>query len=125
MNGEDTSRPRERWIGAAAAISGLGCLVLRPFVSAVLWAAILCFTTWPLFSRLDAAMGGRRTLAASLATLLLSAIIVTPVAILVSRLSGSVAETITATRKLIAEGPTTPPAWVASVPLVGGPLAAW
>ncbi|MEN6426369.1 MAG: hypothetical protein ABFE13_13495, partial [Phycisphaerales bacterium] len=27
----------------------MGCvLVLRPFISAILWAAILCFATWPV-----------------------------------------------------------------------------
>jgi predicted PurR-regulated permease PerM len=38
----------------------LGCgLVLKPFTSAILWAAILCFATWP---RIGAATGcrGRR-----------------------------------------------------------------
>jgi predicted PurR-regulated permease PerM len=86
----------ERWIGAAAvAVLALACvLILRPFISAALWAAILCFTTWPLFTRLKAKLGGRSTMAASLATLALSAIIIAPVAILVSRLSGNVAEMI-------------------------------
>ena len=100
-------------------------LILRPFISAALWAAILCFTTWPLFTRLKAKLGGRPTMAASLATLALSAIIIAPVAILVSRLSGNVAEIIDATRKFIHEGPAAPPAWVTSLPLVGDRLAAY
>ena len=117
----------ERWIGAAAvAVLALACLlILRPFISAALWAAILCFTTWPLFARLKAKLGGRPTMAASLATLTLSAIIIAPVAILVSRLSGNVAEIIDATRKFIHEGPAAPPAWVTSLPLVGSRLAAY
>src|SRR5581483_8421558 len=45
-------------------------------------------------------------------------------AILVSRLSGNVADIIDATRKFIHERPTAPPAWVASLPLVGNRLAA-
>ena len=51
----------ELWIGGAAAlVLGLLCLlVLRPFISAVLWAGILCFTTWPLFLRLENLLGGR------------------------------------------------------------------
>src|SRR5215471_5577382 len=98
------------WIVAAAvALLGLGCLlILRPFVSAALWAAILCFSTWPLFIRLKAGLGGRPAMAASLATLALSAIIIAPVAILVSRLSGNVTEIIAATRKFIHEGPSAP-----------------
>jgi len=54
----------ELWIGGAAVVVlGFLCLlVLRPFVSAALWAAILCFTTWPLFLRLENLLGGRGTL---------------------------------------------------------------
>ena len=126
----DVERTRsivEGWIGAAAvAVLALACLlILRPFISAALWAAILCFTTWPLFTRLKAKLRGRQTMAASLATLALSAIIIAPVAILVSRLSGNVAEIIDATRKFIHEGPAAPPAWVTSLPLVGSRLAAY
>jgi predicted PurR-regulated permease PerM len=126
-DGDRTRSIIERWIGAAAgAVLALACLlILSPFISAALWAAILCFTTWPLFIRLKAKLGGRPTLAASLATLVLSAIIVAPVAILVSRLSGNVAEIIDATRKFIHEGPAAPPAWVTSLPLVGSRLAAY
>jgi len=128
MNNRLETRARiEPWIGVAAvALLGFGCiLILLPFISAALWAAILCFTTWPLFVRLKVALGGRRTLAATLATLLLSAIIVTPIAILVSKLSGNVSEIIAASQRLIHEGPPAPPAWVASIPLFGGHLASW
>jgi predicted PurR-regulated permease PerM len=125
-DGEQTGGTIERWIGTAAvAILAVACLLtLRPFISAALWAAILCFSTWPLFVRLTVALGGRRTLAAALATLLLSAIIIAPAAILVSRITANTAEIIEALRKLIHEGPPAPPAWVASVPIVGPRLAA-
>lgn len=114
----------ERWIAlVAVALLAFGCLViLRPFISAALWAAILCFTTWPLFIRLDVQLGGRRALAASIATLLLAAVIVVPVAILVSKISGSVTEVIAATTKLLREGPPKAPAWVASIPEIGPSL---
>jgi predicted PurR-regulated permease PerM len=46
------------------------------------------------------------------------------VAIIVSQLSGNITEIIETSRKLIHEGPPAPPAWVASVPLVGQRLAA-
>jgi len=126
IEGEQIRENNERWTGiAAVAILAVACmLILRPFISAALWAAILCFATWPLFTRLRTELGGRRVLASSLATLLLSAVIIVPVAILVSRLSGNITEIIEASRKLIHEGPPAPPAWVASVPLIGPRLAA-
>src|SRR5206468_11346737 len=47
----------------------IGCVVvLWPFLSALLWAIVLCFTTWPVYARLLRVMGGRRTLAALLMT---------------------------------------------------------
>ena len=115
----------ELWIGGTAVVLlGLLCLlVLRPFISAALWAAILCFTTWPLFLRLEEVLGGRRTLSALIATLLLAAIIVVPVVILGATLADNVSALVSASQKLIQEGPPSPPDWVASVPLIGGKVA--
>jgi predicted PurR-regulated permease PerM len=98
-------------------------LVLRPFISAALWAGILCFTTWPLYLSLETMLGGRRTLSALIATLLLAAVIVVPVAILGATLADNVKALISATQKLIHDGPPSPPDWVASVPLVGNHIA--
>jgi predicted PurR-regulated permease PerM len=115
----------ELWIGGAAVVLlGLLCLlVLRPFISAALWAAILCFTTWPLFHKLENLLGGRRTLSALIATLLLAAIIVVPVVILGATLADNVSALISASQKLIQEGPPKPPDWVANIPLIGGKVA--
>jgi predicted PurR-regulated permease PerM len=115
----------ELWIGGSAVVLlGLLCLlVLRPFISAALWAVILCFTTWPLFLRLEELLGGRRTLSALIATLLLAAIIVVPVVILGATLADNVSALISASQKLIQEGPPSPPDWVASIPLIGSHVA--
>ncbi|HUO04266.1 MAG TPA: AI-2E family transporter [Candidatus Binataceae bacterium] len=117
--------PIEWWIGigAVAALAVACALILLPFISAGLWAAILCFTTWPLFAQLNVKLGGRRTLAATIATLILSGIIIAPVAILASKLSSNLTEIIAATHELVKSGPPGPPSWVASIPLVGPSLA--
>lgn len=117
----------EVWIGATvAALLAFGCLlILRPFISAALWALILCFTTWPLFTRLEGIVGERRTLAASIATLVLAAIVVTPVAILVASLSRNISEVIVASQRLIHAGPPPLPSWVANTPLVGNRLSSY
>ena len=51
----------EQWITLAVLIVLVaGCyLVLQPFLSAVLWAIILCCTTWPVFNRLHHITRGR------------------------------------------------------------------
>jgi predicted PurR-regulated permease PerM len=117
--------PIELWIGGAAVVVlGLLCvLVLRPFISAALWSAILCFTTWPLFLSLENLLGGRRTLSALIATLFLAAVIVVPVAILGATLADNVTALIAAAQKLIHEGPPSPPDWVATIPFIGSRVA--
>ena len=60
----------------ALALLGAGCiLVLWPFLTALVWAAILASTSWPAFLWLDRAVGGRRLLAASLMTLLVTVVL--------------------------------------------------
>jgi len=115
----------ELWVGGiAVVVLAILCLmVLRPFISAALWAVVLCFTTWPLFLTLEEMLGGRRTLSALVATLLLAAIIVTPVVILGATLADNVSALIAASQRLIEQGPPSPPDWVASIPLVGGHIA--
>lgn len=119
--------PIELWIGGAAVVMlGLLCLlVLRPFISAALWAVVLCFTTWPLFHTLEDVLGGRRTLAALIATLLLAAIIIVPVAILGATLADNVSGLISASQKAIEQGPPTPPDWVASIPVAGSHITSY
>ena len=59
--------PRLEKIGglAALALLILGCfVVLRPFIPALLWAGILCYSTWPFFLWLARRVGGRRNVAA-------------------------------------------------------------
>ncbi len=55
---EDPIRPA-RVIGLLALLMlGIGCfLVLRPFISALLWALILAYTTWPAFKLLRERLG--------------------------------------------------------------------
>ena len=117
--------PVELWIGGSAVVLlGLLCLlVLRPFISAAMWAVVLCFTTWPMFLRLEEMLGGRRTLSSLIATLFLAAIIILPVAILGATLADNVSGLVSASQRLIEEGPPNPPDWVASVPLVGSHIA--
>ncbi len=57
----------------------VGCVfVMRPFISAILWAAILCFATWPLHEVFLRWLRGRRTLAAAMTTTVLSLVLIMP-----------------------------------------------
>ena len=64
---------------ATALLLTAGCIVvLYPFVSAWLWAVLLCFVTWPTFLWGVRLLGGRRILAATLMALLVAALLVAP-----------------------------------------------
>jgi predicted PurR-regulated permease PerM len=57
----------------------VGCaLVLRPFALAILWAAILCFATWPLRELLLKWFRGRHNLTAAVMTIVLLLVLFVP-----------------------------------------------
>jgi predicted PurR-regulated permease PerM len=98
----------------------LGCLlVLRPFVSALLWALVLCFSSWPIYRRLTAALGQRRTLAAGVMGLGMVLILLLPLVIVGSTLADNVKDLTTAARRSFEKGPPAPPAWLLKVPVIG------
>jgi predicted PurR-regulated permease PerM len=97
-----------------------GCLlVLRPFLSALLWAIVLCSSSWPVYRRLLGWVGNRRTLAALVMTLGMILIILLPFLIVGSTLADNVKDLTAATKNMIADGPPAPPAWLAKIPGVG------
>jgi predicted PurR-regulated permease PerM len=97
-----------------------GCLlVLRPFVSALLWAVVLCVSSWPVYRRLLGWLGNRRTLAAALMTLAMIFIVLLPFLIVVTTLADNIKELTGAVRSWIDAGPPPPPGWLAKVPVIG------
>lgn len=104
----------------------LGCLVvLRPFMSAILWALILSFSTWPVYTWMLRKFDGRRTLAATVMTLLVAAVLVLPLALLGASLAEHVTGVVDVVRLLVDEGLPEPPDWVMDLPLVGDSLFAY
>ena len=112
---------------AAAVLLATGCIVvLYPFVSALLWAVILCFVTWPTFLWVVRRLGGRRTLAATLLALLVATLLVAPFVAVGLSLADNVRNLAAATSRGLEHGLPEPPAWVADLPLVGHRLhLAW
>ncbi len=104
-----------------------GCLlVLRPFVSALLVAAIVCFSSWPVYRRIELSFGGRRTLAALAMTTLLIIGIVLPVTLLAINLADNASLLIDKMRELFEQGLPAPPDWVHNLPVAGDYLdKAW
>jgi predicted PurR-regulated permease PerM len=98
----------------------LGCLlVLMPFVSAILWAAVLCLSTWPLYQRAVILVRGHNSIAALLMTIALAITVVAPFAIVGASIASNVSDVIGAIRNVIHEGPPQLPAFVVQIPFVG------
>jgi predicted PurR-regulated permease PerM len=94
-------------------------LVLWPFLTALVWAAILVSTSWPAFLWLDRSVRNRRALAASLMTLLVTIVLLGPIVAVALALADNVAELGRAAAALVRNGLPDAPSWLAGVPLVG------
>lgn len=104
----------------------IGCLVvLWPFVSALLWAVVLTFSTWPLYERVLRLLRGKRMWAALLMTLVITAVLLMPFALVGSTLADSAKDLANVTRQWMESGPPEPPGWVARVPLVGTQISGY
>ena len=108
---------------ALVAVLMMGCFViLRPFLSAILWAVILSFSTWPVYCRIERVVRGRKGLAAGLMVGLVAVVLIGPLVFLGASLAEDVTALIEMVRQLLSQGPPHPPAWVAKLPVVGSPL---
>lgn len=107
---------------AIALLAGLfiGCfLVLRPFVAAILWAAILAYATWPAFLAVERRLGVGRSTAALITILIACAVMLAPLFFVVTDFADEAGRMVRAVRDIIAAGIPGPPDWVQQIPLVG------
>ncbi len=120
-------RNTDRILGLGAlAVLMAGCLlVLFPFVTALMLAVILTFSTWPLYVRLRDAVGGRNTVAAALMTLAATLFLIAPFVIVAVGLADNAAVLMDALRKVFEAGLPDSPEWVKTLPLVGERIDAY
>ena len=105
---------------AAVLILVGGCfLVLKPFLTATLLAAVVCVSTWPLYLRLLRKMNGQQTLAALLMTMTLSLLVILPLALVAYNLADNVTAFYNEIKMAVEFGPASPPAWLKDMPIVG------
>ena len=105
---------------SALALIVLGCLiVMRPFISAVLWSGIICYATWPLHERVLSAMHGRRTLAAGVTTTLIVICMLLPVVIAGLSFADDFRLVVRYVADLHRNGLPPAPDWLTQLPLVG------
>lgn len=109
---------------AALALIIIGCyLVLRPFLSAVLWAVILAITLWPLQTFFAARI--RPSLAALVTVVVITIVLIAPFAVVFIEAADNSERVASWLKYAIEAGPPEPPAWVAGLPVIGERAAAY
>ena len=107
------------YLGAIAFLI-IGCLVvLRPFLAAILFAAAVVISSWPMFVFLLGRMNGRRTLAALTLTLTLLLLVILPIALVAYNLADDVGLLYEKLKVAVATGHVEPPSWLRQLPLIG------
>ena len=102
----------------------VGCYwVIRPFVAAVAWAAILCFATWPIYHWLKTLLNDRQPHAAMLMTFGILLVIVIPLTIVVISLTDDIKALFAKSSTLLETGLPDAPPWIQKIPVAGSYLA--
>jgi len=113
-------------IARIASISLLivGCVfVLYPFMAAMLFAAIICVFTWPLYQRVWLLFGKRDMLAAAMMTLLLLFAMIMPMAYLAANLADSATLMLDEAQAVLQSMQPVAPTWLKNLPIIGESLA--
>ena len=123
---QDPLRPA-RVAGLLALLGiGIGCfLVVRPFISALLWAAILVYTTWPAFRLLRERLGLSPGWAALVMVVAAFLLIGLPLAFAAPTSRGDVEALQRALEQLITDGTPGFVGLLVGLPYVGPSIADW
>ena len=111
---------------AAIALLTIGCLyVLRPFMAAILFAACIVMSSWPVYTRVLSNMHGRRTLAALSLTMTLVLLIVLPITLVAYNLADDIGRFYDQLRVAVSSGHIEPPGWLRQIPVIGESIDAY
>jgi predicted PurR-regulated permease PerM len=113
-------------IALATAVVAVGLWILRDFVAALVWAAVLTIAFWPIYRRLrrPTSQPIDRIVAPALATTVIGIIFIAPIVLLgvaLARESHFVVEFIANAR----HHGIPVPGWIYQLPLIGASLAEW
>lgn len=117
----------EPWLGGIALLLLLiGCvMVLKPFLSSLMWAVILAYSLYPLQRRFTRWFRGSRTLAACFVTLTLILVLAGPVVFIGLRLVEDGRAFAIATRNWFLSAPQETPEWLRDMPIIGEEATAY
>ena len=96
--------------------------ILRPFLPALIWAAMIVIATWPLLLIIQKKVHGRRP-AVMIMIGLLVLVFVIPFTLAVGTIAENAPQITALSKELINVGIPAPPNWVEQIPLVGESVA--
>jgi predicted PurR-regulated permease PerM len=112
--------------GVALFLLLAGCVVvLKPFLSALMWAIILSYSLYPLQRRFTGWFRGSRTLAAGLVTFCLMLMLAGPVVLFGFSLVEDGKAVAAATKEWFLDAPDEAPDWIQRVPVLGDEVSAY
>lgn len=106
-----------RWLLVLVVLAGI--YFFHGFLVPVLAALVIAFASWPLYVRLLARVGGNRTLAASIAILLILSFIIGPILIASTYAMHEVRDWVGWAVEMNSTGAKTP-LWIQELPAIGG-----
>ena len=102
----------------------LGCFfVLAPFLSAILWATILTFTTWPVYQALRDRLRLGAGSAAGVMVAIVAVVVVLPLALAAPRGTGDITQIERALNDALQFGLPQAPDWLFAVPVIGATIS--
>ena len=119
------SNPRSELARTVLAVIFLGGLIggslwiLKPFLGALIWAAMIVIATWPVLRKLEALLWGRRSAAVAVMTLALLAILVVPLVWVSGALLTHASDVPGLASKIKQFQLPAPPGWLEKLPIVG------
>jgi len=129
MASEESNKPFkiEPLLGVLAFLLILiGCFfVLRPFMTALMWAIILAYALHPLQRKFTRWFRGSRTLAACFVTLTITVVLAGPIVLIGFSIAQDGKDLAQATRNWVTAAPDRAPPWVEKLPLVGNEIAGY
>ena len=95
--------------------------ILRPFLGAIIWAAMIVVATWPMMRALQAWLWGSRNLAVAAMTGAWLLVLVLPLSLATATIVADAGEIVEWAAKVRSFTMPPPPEWLGALPLVGTP----
>ncbi len=93
--------------------------ILRPFLTAIVWAAIIVLATWPVLLRLQDWLWGKRGLAILMMTVMLLMAVMVPLIATISAIVGKSESIASGIKSLGTFTVPPPPSWISTLPIAG------